>query len=88
MTPVRLKLAALQSRVKHSTTIRHKWVKLCPDQPALKGTEFEIFAWADLEGGQGIRIPPPGKSQVAIGFLRNIGMDPPREAIGLGPVAS
>ena len=26
--------------------------------------------------------PPPGKSQVAIGFLRNTGMDLPREAIG------
>ena len=25
---------------------------------------------------------PPGKSQVAIGFLRNICMDPPQEAIG------
>ena len=32
---------------------------------------------------------PPVKSQVAIGFLRNSGTDPPREAIGpLGPSAS
>ena len=69
MTPVRLKLAALQSRVKNSTTIRHKWVKLCPDQPTLKGTESEIFAWADLEGRQGVQTPPPGKSQLANGVL-------------------
>ena len=27
--------------------------------------------------------PPPGKSQVAIGFLRNICTDPPQEAIGV-----
>ena len=32
--------------------------------------------------GQGVRAPPPGKSQVAIGFLRNSGTDPTREAIG------
>ena len=25
--------------------------------------------------GQGVQTPPPGKSQVAIGFLRNTGMD-------------
>ena len=39
--------------------------------------------WADPEGGGGTGGPdPPGKSQVAIGFLRNTSMDPPREAIG------
>ena len=32
-------------------------------------------------GGQGAR-PPSGKSHVAIGFERNTGTDPPREAIG------
>ena len=37
-------------------------------------------------GGQGVWTPP-GKSQVAVGFLRNSGMDQPREALGsLGPV--
>ena len=40
-------------------------------------------------GTGGSTPPPPGKSQVAIGFLRNTDMDPPREAIGsLGPIAS
>ena len=30
--------------------------------------------------------PPPGKSKVTVGFLRNTGTDPPREAIGpIGP---
>ena len=27
-------------------------------------------------------LPPLGKSQVATGFRRNTGMDPPQEAIG------
>ena len=36
------------------------------------------------EGGRG--PVPPGKSEVAIGFLRNTGTDPSREA--LGPIAS
>ena len=37
--------------------------------------------WADPEGGGGV-----GKSQTAIGFLRNTGTDHPRAAIGLyGP---
>ena len=32
---------------------------------------------------------PPGKSQVAISFLKSTGTDPPREAIGpKGPIAS
>ena len=34
-------------------------------------------------------LDTPGKSQVAIGFLRNSGTDPSREAIGpRGPIAS
>ena len=35
-------------------------------------------------GGHGVRTPhlPPGKSQVVIGFLRDSGTDPSREAIG------
>ena len=39
---------------------------------------------ADSEGGgQGVWTPlSPGKSQVAICFLRNSGTDPPWEAIG------
>ena len=37
--------------------------------------------WADPEGGQGV-LTPPGKEQVAIGFLRHAGNDLPREAIG------
>ena len=39
-----------------------------------------LMSWADPVGGRG--GPPSGKSQVAIGFLRNTGMDSPREAIG------
>ena len=43
-------------------------------------------AWVDTERGEGDRgsgpPPPPGKSQVARGFLRNSGTDIPREAIG------
>ena len=32
------------------------------------------MAWADLEGSKGNVLPsPPGKLQVAIGFLRNTG---------------
>ena len=36
------------------------------------------IAWMDLEGrvGAGVQTPP-GKSQVAIGFLRTTGTDPP-----------
>ena len=35
------------------------------------------------DGGQGVwTLLPLGKIEVAIGFLRNTGMDPPREAIG------
>ena len=37
--------------------------------------------WVDPEVGMGSRTPP-GKSQVAIGFLWNTGTDHPREAIG------
>ena len=37
---------------------------------------------------QGVRLPPTGKSQGAIGFLSYIGTDLSREAIGLGPIAS
>ena len=33
------------------------------------------------QGGPGLN-PTPGKSQVVIGFLRNTGTDPHREAIG------
>ena len=34
-------------------------------------------------------MPPPGKSQEAIGFLRNTGTDLPREQLDpLGPTAS
>ena len=33
-------------------------------------------------GVGGVWTPPPGKSQVAIGSLRNTGTDPSREAIG------
>ena len=37
--------------------------------------------WADPQGERGPH-PDPGKSQVAIGFLRNTGMDLPQE----GPI--
>ena len=37
------------------------------------------MSWADPEGGRGGL--PPGKLQVAIGFLKNSGMDSPHEAI-------
>ena len=41
-----------------------------------------------IGGGQGIQTSPPGKSQVAIGFLRNSGTNPLREAIGsIGSIA-
>ena len=33
-------------------------------------------------GGHGGLTPPPGKSQVAVGILKNTGTDPPREAKG------
>ena len=48
----------------------------------------EEITCVDLEeGDQGSH--PPGKSQVAIGFVRNTDTDPPQEAIGpLGPIAS
>ena len=36
--------------------------------------------WVDPERGQGSRHPP-GKSLLAIGFLRNTGANPSREAI-------
>ena len=42
-------------------------------------------------GDRGFRPPPPGKLQVAIGFLTKTGTEPPREAIGpiaRGPIAS
>ena len=42
------------------------------------------LAWMDPEGVQGFGSSPtpyPEKSQVAIGFLRNTGMDLPQEAI-------
>ena len=43
----------------------------------------QVIPWADPEWGQGVQTPPPpGKLQVAIGFLRNYCMDHPREAIG------
>ena len=48
--------------------------------------------WVDTERGEGdseSRPPPPplpGKSQVAIGFLRNSGTDIPRDAIGPMPL--
>ena len=32
-------------------------------------------------GGKGVRTPPPGKSQLAIGFLRTVGTNSSREAI-------
>ena len=42
--------------------------------------------WADPGGGGGggggRGSGPPGKSQVAIGLLRNTSIDPPQEAIG------
>ena len=40
--------------------------------------------WVNQEGGGDRGSRPPRKSQVAIGFLRNSGMDygPPREAVG------
>ena len=43
---------------------------------------------ADPEGGQGV-LTPSGKSQVAIGFHRNTGMDPQEKQLDpLGPIAS
>ena len=43
---------------------------------------LEIFLMGGSRGGQGIRTspPPPGKSQVCIGFLGNSGTNPPPEA--------
>ena len=40
-----------------------------------------------MAGGQGVWTPH-GKSQVAIGFLRNSGTDILQEANALGPIAS
>ena len=40
-----------------------------------------FIKWANPEGGQGVWTPP-GKSQVAIGFLGTTGTDSPQEAIG------
>ena len=42
---------------------------------------MDYWFMSGTRGGQGAN-PPPGKSEVAIGFLRNSGMDHPREAIG------
>ena len=44
---------------------------------------ISLLTWANSAGGGG-RGPdlPPGKLQVVIGFFRNTGVDPPREAIG------
>ena len=35
-----------------------------------------LIAWADLEGGQGVRTPSPLKNHKNIGFLCNTGPDP------------
>ena len=43
---------------------------------------MDYWVMSGTRGGQGVQPPPPGKSEVAIGFLRNSGMDHPREAIG------
>ena len=42
---------------------------------------FKRISLADPEEGSGVP-GPHGKSQVTVGFLRNSGTDPPREAIG------
>ena len=42
---------------------------------------MDRFSWADPEGGDR-GSGPTGKSQVAIDFFRNTGMDPPQGAIG------
>ena len=34
------------------------------------------ISWADPEGGQGVRTPPPLKNHKNIGFLSNTGPDP------------
>ena len=39
--------------------------------------DLSVHLWADPEGET-----PPGKIQVALGFLRNTGTDTPREARG------
>ena len=45
--------------------------------------------WIHRGGGTGGLDPSPGKSQVAIGFRRKSGTDPPRGAIGPeGQIAS
>ena len=41
-----------------------------------------VLPWADPEGVGRVSGPHPEKSQVAIGFIRNIGKDLSREAIG------
>ena len=33
-------------------------------------------SWADPEGGQGVRTPPPLKNHKNVGFLSNTGPDP------------
>ena len=38
-------------------------------------------SWADPKGGGTGGPDPPGKSQVALGYLRNSGMGTPREVI-------
>ena len=53
----------------------------------------ELAKWwscADPEGGGGVRVlKHSGKLQVAIGFLKKCTCtDPPRDAIGQGPIAS
>ena len=55
---------------------------------------FEACPWADPEQGEGdLDPPPPEKSQVAKGFLRNTGMNPPptpleKQLDPKGPIAS
>ena len=44
-------------------------------------------SWADQKGGGTVGPDPPGKSQVALGFLRNSGMGTPRGVIRpIGPL--
>ena len=50
---------------------------------------MNYFTMGGSRGEGGSESGSPGKSQVAIGFLRNTGMDLTREAIGPeGPIAS
>ena len=64
---------------------KEQWMKLLPHSEVSQDLDSKYGDMGRSRVGAGdLTPPPPGKSQVAIGFLRNSGLNHPREAIG-GP---